>query len=92
MRYLFNIAVLSIQSEYRIKYDTTFWPDFKYKEIVADDIYYLLNREFKMYNSEWMMAKSEFKHCFFELYEKGNPKSKALKNQKKQKNQAYSQA
>jgi hypothetical protein len=92
MKYLFNIAVLSIQTEYSIKYDTAFWTDFKYKEIVADDIYYLLNREFKMYNSEWGLPKSEFKHCFFELYEKGKPKSKAIKNQKNQKNQAYSYA
>jgi hypothetical protein len=69
MRYLFNVAVLSIQSEYRLKYDTAFWPDFKYKDLAVDDVYYLLNREFKMYNSEWMMPKSEFKHCFLTLYE-----------------------
>ncbi len=85
VKYLCNVAVLTMQGEFRVKYDTAFWPDFKFKDMDDQDVYYLLNKELKMFNTEWKMPKSEFKYMFFELYHNGSskPKSKAKATAKK---------
>ena len=68
IRYLLNVAVLSTQSEYKIKYATDFWPEFRFKELHLQDVYYLINQEWKLFNSEWQLPKSEYKHHVIQLH------------------------
>lgn len=71
-RYLWDVAVLVMQSDYQIKYKTAFWQSFHFESLDRNDVYFLLNNELKMFNPEWQMPKSAFKHVFLELHGKGS--------------------
>jgi hypothetical protein len=42
MHYLFDVLVLLLKAEYKIKYQTEFWPGYAFASIDISDVYYVL--------------------------------------------------
>ena len=60
--------MLLLKTEYKIKYNVDFWPEYKIKNVSIDDVYYVLHKELRTYSYEWEMTVSKYKHTILDIY------------------------